>query len=117
MKEYRIMYLRQSYPVVHGIAQPGQPIGCLAIRVNGKRVEYGLSVLNPLDTFNKAVARELATARLKEKPVTLTVVGLSGPELTMHDITEAVMIHLASEKQVPSRAKKAAKAWLSEFAW
>jgi len=117
MKDYRIMYLRGSYPVVNGIPQPGQPVGCLAIRVDGRRVEYGLSVLNPLDTFSKAVARELAVARLKEHPTTLTVVGLSRRELDMHDITEAVMIHVASEKQVPNRAKKAAKAWLSQFTW
>lgn len=112
---YRVMYLRSSYPVVDGRLTSGQPVGCVAIRVDGRKVSYGLSVQNPADSFNRAVARELAVARLKENPVTLTVVSLLNSELDMHDITEAVMVSLASEKDVPNRAIKAAKVWMKTF--
>jgi len=117
MSDYRIMYLRSSYPVVDGVLTSGTPVGCVAIRVKGRKVEYGLSVLNPADPFNRKVARELAAFRLTDRPTSLTVVGLSGPALDMHDITEAVMTNLASDKDAPSRARKAAKVWLDTFAY
>src|SRR5579885_1359020 len=117
MKDYRVMYLRSSYPVVNGMLTSGSPVGCVAIRVRGRKVDIGLSVLNPQDPFDRKVARELAAFLLNDKPTTLTVVGLASTELNMHDITEAVMVHLASEKDVPSRARKAARVWLETFSY
>lgn len=99
--EHRIMYLR---------TRSGNPVGCLAIRLNPRTqfVEYQLSVLNPLDRFDRKVARQLALGRLAETPITLRVPR----NPTMYDISVAVMRDLSHTKTAPSRAIKAAKLWL-----
>ena len=99
--ENRIMFLRDpNY----------QPVGCLAIRINPrtKFVEYQLSVLNPVDAFDRALARQLASGRLTESPITLRVPA----NPSMFDISVAVMRDLSNTKSAPSRARKAAKRWL-----
>ena len=112
MSNYRIMYLRDSYYMDrNGVIHPGQPIGCLAIQAKGKKISFGLSVLNPNDKFNRTTANELACHRMKEKPHAFNVVGIGNNQLTMHNITESVMRYLASE-DVPARARRAAKLWL-----
>jgi hypothetical protein len=89
----------------------GNPVGCLAIRLNPRTqfVEYQLSVLNPLDRFDRKVARQLALGRLAEGPITLRVPR----NPTMFDISVAVMRDIVNTKNAPSRAVKAAKLWLS----
>jgi hypothetical protein len=100
--EHRIMYLRNL---------SGNPVGCLAIRLNPRTqfVEYQLSVLNPLDRFDRKVARQLALGRLAESPLTLRVPR----NPTMYDISVAVMRDMVNSGTAPSRAVKAAKLWLS----
>jgi hypothetical protein len=108
----RYMYLRDD---------KGSPIGCLAIQLHRKKgyLEYQLSVLNPVDRFhpltgkqmpfNREVARRLAVGRLVEEPSSVSM----GAKDTMTQISITVMQHLSGLQGIqPSRAVRAAKAWL-----
>ena len=101
----RIMYLR---------TQSGCPVGCIAINYKrgDKSLTYQVSVLNPNDKFDRAVARQLATGRLLEKPISVSV----EPNSTIHDVSLSVMDHIAytTDRSVPSRAIKCAKIWLNK---
>jgi hypothetical protein len=99
----RIMYLR---------SETGHPVGCLAIQMNrhDSVISYQLSVLNPSDRFNRAVARQLALGRLLEEPLKVKL----SREATMHDISEAVMRDILAYKDAPSRAIKAARLWIRQ---
>ncbi len=122
--EYRFQYLRD---------RSGQPVGCVAIKTSvgdfGLQVEYQVSVLNPLDRFDRTLARSIAVERLKKRPIVIE--EMLGINATMHQITSAVMSHLVEtpvtttvvggvtipwdvQMNVPSRARKAAKLWLKE---
>jgi len=68
-----------------------------------------MSVLNPVDKFERSLARHIALGRLLEKPIRLK--GFDG-EQDNHQITTAVMQSLLQSKNVPARARKAAKLWL-----
>jgi hypothetical protein len=98
----RVMYLRSSN---------GAAVGCLAFSVDRatNKATYQLSVVNPLDTFNKGVARHLAVGRLIETPVTVNVASA----VNMHDVAKSIMRNMLKNKTAPSRALKAAKHWLS----
>ena len=99
----RIMYLRDDNY---------QPVGCLAISVskNQKQVRYQLSVVNPVDKFERSLARHIALGRLLEMP--FRVEGFDGSQ-NGWEVTTAVMRHILQTDAVPTRAKKAAKRWLS----
>ena len=103
----RIMYLR---------SENGHPVGCLAIQLsdgNRTQISYQVSVLNPRDKFNRAVARQLAIGRLVESPIKVNIyTGSSHTAASMHDISEAVMTDIASSSKFPTRAVKSAKLWL-----
>lgn len=98
----RIMYLRDA---------TSRPVGCVAIQLDSfssDHVDYQLSVLNPHDNFDRALARKIAEGRLELHPMS---VKLSKP-LNMHTISEAVMTAIAGDKNAPSRARRAADRWL-----
>ncbi len=101
MSQRRVMFLRNYV---------GTPIGCVAITLSRSKgvVEYQVSVLNPADRFNRAVARQLAYGRLVEQPLSVPI----KKECSMHDVSHAVMTGIASNPNLPSRAIKAAKLWL-----
>lgn len=109
--EHRIQFLRDS---------KGQPIGCVAIKIKtavGRTagvtlVTYQMSVLNPLDKFDRRMARHLALGRLEEAPLTTTIDHTS-PSRT--EISKAVMEDIKSDPLAPSRARKAARQWLKEY--
>lgn len=98
---FRVMYLRDK---------KRQGIGCIAMRVvkHEARIEYQLSVLNPLDHFSKPVARELAIGRLLSRPLAVSLPYSP----TTHDISEAVMEAIKCGRGLPTRARKAASLWL-----
>lgn len=112
----RIMFLRnESY----------FPVGCLAIVVDHNNlVSYNYSVLNPLDKFNRKLAREIATGRLASNPFHVQLEP--NRKHSMHEVSYAVMSDLAyntsrntatalthpSSSRHPTRAVKAAKLWL-----
>jgi hypothetical protein len=99
----RIMYLR---------SENGHPVGCLAIQFSpdAAHIMYQLSVLNPRDKFNRAVARQLAIGRLVEEPLKVSLPAHSN----MHAISEAVMRDIISYSDAPARAIKAAKIWVRQ---
>jgi hypothetical protein len=104
MDNTRIMFLRSlSYA----------PCGCVAISVDtrNRKLSYQFSVLNPVDKFDRKMARHLALGRLVEAPVTFPYAR--GETLTMHDISKRVLEHLAASK-APTRAVRAANLWLWE---
>ncbi len=97
----RVMFLRNP---------DNKPVGCVVINVDRhlKRIEYQVSTLNPLDKFNREVARLLAVGRLVEAPFHLWLPNKAG----LHEITRRVMVHIAQNKTVPNRSRKAAKNWV-----
>jgi hypothetical protein len=108
----RIMFLRDRYG-----NNKSNPVGCLAIslvRVNSalpvNDIHYQVSILNPSDRFNRAVARQLARGRLQEKPFLISNVPVKA---TMTDITEVVMEAVSNNDSIPKRARRAAAKWLT----
>lgn len=103
---YRVMFLRDP---------SGMPVGCLAIGLTRSRktIKYQVSVLNPIDQFDRKLARQIALGRLMES-------SYSAPSTSdvpdMHQISRDVMAHLADNKDVPSRASRAARRWLKNTA-
>lgn len=110
----RTMYLRDD---------AWRPVGAVVITVDRKhrRVNYNLSVVNPVDMVDPATGRRLpfdsrrarlmALERLVEKPFTAPL----KTGATMHDITSAVMNHLATSEKAPARAVKFAKVWTRDM--
>lgn len=102
---HRIMYLRD---------RSGNPVGCIAIKLlpqveyDRQLVLYQTSVLNPLDHFDRALARQLALGRMVEKPLTIRVIS----DPSMHDVTAEIMRDIAADSSQPTRARLAAKRWL-----
>lgn len=98
----RIMFLRDNQY---------RPVGCLAINVDRKnhQLNYQFSVLNPADAFDRKTARVLALGRLLDSPISLPLGR--GKAVNMHDVSHAVMTHLA-QSNAPNRAVKSAKLWL-----
>lgn len=103
IKDYRVMYLRSV---------EGHPVGCLAISIDrkGQVLQYGFSVLNPADKFDRKVARQLALGRLLESPVSIAPIKA---DANMHEITRSVMKSLIVNRKTPARAVRAAKLWLN----
>jgi hypothetical protein len=77
---------------------------------HNNEAQYQLSVLNPADRFDRKVARQLALGRLTEAPMQVNL----PKNATMHDISRAVMEDI-SKRNLPTRAVKSAKFWLSLF--
>jgi hypothetical protein len=99
MTSVRFMFVRN---------ENNHPVGCLAIRINNGFVEYQASTLNPVDTFNRKLARDIAEGRLNQHPVRLPYTGIA----SMNEITRAVMLDVERNKAVPTRLAKAARQWL-----
>lgn len=98
---FRVMFLR---------SENGFPVGCLAMELNDEArvVTYQMSVLNPKDKFDRKLAREIASERLKVKPILVKV----KKGASMYEVSVSVMNDLLLTKGAPKRALKAAKLWL-----
>ena len=96
----KIMYLRDVNR---------KPFGCVAMAADHetKQVKYQFSVLHPNDTFEKELAKKIATGRLLKKPHNVSFAGE-----TSHDIIKAVMQDLSSEACTSARARESATNWL-----
>lgn len=103
--QHRIQYLRD---------ENGQNVGAVALQVRDvgdlywTLVEYQISVVNPLDRFDRELARRLAIGRMVEAPFAVRV----PINPTMFEISRAVMRDIAADSQAPSRARRAARVWL-----
>ena len=104
MSNYRTLYLRNEH---------GFPVACISMVFDRKnsQVSYGYSTLNPVDKFNRGVARHLSLGRLTDMPSTLSIPSNSNA----HEISTNVVQHLvklSKNTTVPTRTIKAAKRWL-----
>jgi hypothetical protein len=89
MSNVRFTYLRDKNR---------NPHSCLAVRVERDRgvVSYQLMTCHSADVFRKNIARLGAKERLLSKPITIEVPGLA--LASSHEISKAVMQHIASAK-------------------
>ena len=103
-RNQRTLYLRNQH---------NHPVGCVAMSIQWekKEVSYQLSVLNPLDRFNRKLARSIAFSRLTNKPY---LISIKEDSFNVHDIFRAVLSEISktSHSKFPTRAVKAAKKWL-----
>jgi len=111
MSNNRVIYLRTCY--IKGKNANRQAVGCVALSFDrdSKQITYSVSVANPADEFRKKVARPLAIGRLTTNPMSVPF----DQEISLHKITQKVMIELVNDKRVPTRARKAAKLWLNSY--
>ena len=111
MNNVRFMYVRDANY---------SPVGCLAIRVirSKNRVEYGLSVRNPVDgvdfngrskPFDRMLAQDSAELRLDSNPQQAFI----PKDATQHDISRAVLQDIIAKRKAPARAIRFAKSWLT----
>ena len=104
--DYRVQYLKD---------ENGRYVGCIAIRehlahkgAKSVLVEYRVSTLNPSDTFDKEVARQLAIGRAVEAPYTVRVTAGAN----LYEISQTIMKDIAGDSTATSRTRRAAKSWL-----
>jgi hypothetical protein len=105
MSNIRITYLREK---------DGYPTGCIAIDIDrdNHTISYQLSVKNPFDCYNKALARQIAIGRLSVDPI---VIDVTEDDLSStRSITYAVMKNVSNSTIVPKRAARLARSWLRE---
>jgi len=106
----RYMYIRDS---------KRNPIGCLSIKIdrNKNRLQYGLSMRNPVDAvdrngksvrFDRVLAQKLAADNLLTRAKSLFI----SADANMHDATTAIMRDLLAHKSAPSGSLKFAQRWL-----
>ena len=88
------------------------PIACLAVSYNrdSKSVSYGISTQNPKDTFDRTIAKTIATGRLINKPITIDL--SSETKITAHIITRRIIENITATNDVPVRTFQAATQWL-----
>ena len=117
---HRFVYLRDANR---------HPVGCLVVRLvpppkplDMGRIEYQLSVVNPIDRkdpnshrsvrFNREHARHLALGRLMENP--FTVPYDTSADIYFHEVLSAVMFDIidGGNQIFPTRAIKAAQVWV-----
>ena len=106
MSNHKIMFLR---------GKANHPVGCIAIDLDflkdrsvPKSIYFQVSTLNPMDSFNRKVARQLAIGRLAESPITIEDIDCT----SVHNVIRAVMEYIAADSTLPKRSRNAAKNWL-----
>lgn len=84
------------------------PVACVASELMGDAVLFAISTYNPLDRFDREMARKVATGRLASKKV-LGIVPANEQR-----IKERIVKAIAGNDQIPARTVRAAKYWLSQ---
>ncbi len=84
----------------------GLPIGCIAFRDvydanDHLYVEYGISVRNPSDAWNRSLARQIAIGRMIEQPFRIASI----PNWNISRIIEEINVDLSTRK-VPTRIRR-----------
>jgi len=87
-----------------------RPVGCVAYSFSNDRMllSYGVSVHNPVDSFERSLSRQIALGRLVERPYRLQV----SRNLKGHDTVRLIMMDILNNPNMPNRSKKAASNWL-----
>jgi hypothetical protein len=88
------------------------PVACIATKINYQsgQIEYGYSVYNPDDKFDKNVARDEADKKADQKKLA----AAWSESFTAHKSTESVLNNLLQQEDLPLRLKVAAKNWLKK---
>ena len=81
------------------------PVACVAFTTNGTELNYGYSVYNPVDKFDKKQARDFALDRLSNKTIKAELPENSTRETLLEDIFATV----ASNADLPHKIRKHAK--------
>ena len=97
----------------------GQPVGCIAYRVNGGKFEYEVSTHNPKDEFDRKLARKVAEGRLDKHPMLISFDPLIPPSLPQ--LLRSAAFDLVSEpallpegRVIPGRLVRALEAHLKQ---
>jgi hypothetical protein len=106
----RLFFLRDE-PQFKG--HHGFPVACVATRLDDNgMVRFGISVHNPLDTYNRQMAKEIAVGR---------ALKVDAPEVPCtRGVLSIVLLVIASTKKAdgtyfyPQRAVDAANLWLEQ---
>lgn len=107
MKDSRIIFLRD---------QNKKPVGCLAFKTSmdnnySMSISYQVTTLNPLDNFDKKMARQLTIGRLMDEPYEMVSSDFN-EKYCIHAITAAIMKHISENGRIPRRSRQAANLWL-----
>ena len=97
----KLVYLRAT--------RQNNPVGCVAYSCDDEGIDYNLSVLNPLDKFDRKLARGIATKRLDKYSYHLPI---NTKNMSNFDIMVEVIASISNNSALPKRAQKAAREWL-----
>lgn len=93
--------------IIHFVRnEKGMPVACLAFRdtfSNDNRcyVEYGYSVHNPADNWNRKLARQIAIGRMIESPIRIE----GNPDWNINNLIERILDDLQG-RNIPKRLLK-----------
>jgi len=100
----------------------GQPVGCIAFRVNkvDHRIHFAVSTHNPVDKFDRELGREIAANRLeKDRNAFFTLYDVENP--SVHAVINDLMLIIADnavnaegQRDFTTRARRAAQLWLRD---
>lgn len=80
-------------------------VACVASRLSEDRVEFALSTWNPIDPFDKSIAKQIAEGRLKAGKI-------YSIEFQRETVKREIITTILSNTHSPTRAREAAKRWL-----
>jgi len=83
------------------------PVACVASDKEENMIVFSVSTHNPVDPFDRDVARQVAIGRLTAKKFAGVVTDETG-------IKEKIVTKIAASKTLPARAIEAANYWLSQ---
>lgn len=121
MSDNRIYYLRNDRNTAHG--GRGEPVAVIVTKIDRTKdvIRYAVATVHPNDSFNKVMARHIATERLegkdrRGKPKSLRrgngASEIPGVPATGHEITRLVMQDICSDEFHPVRVRDLANEWL-----
>ncbi len=83
------------------------PVACVASELDEDKVRFAVSTHNPLDPFNREMARRIAIGRLTHRKFTGEVSATPG-------IKEKIVSYIAQDEKLPTRTVRAANYWLNQ---
>lgn len=83
------------------------PVACVASELDEDQVKFAVSTHNPLDPFNREMARKVAIGRLTHNKLVGKVPAVPG-------IKERIVSQIAMDEKLPTRTVKAANYWLEQ---
>jgi hypothetical protein len=84
------------------------PVGCIAFKVNGDVIQFGYSIWNPKDKYNRSIARKIAMGRLegkKDKQPSECTCAYTGTK-SIHDVMRSLFTTLSLRTDLPKRIRR-----------